>query len=104
MTTGAEVKAARGVRNIWTRVREALKQVHKIEDALLHIDDLQKRITDLEARLQRCPGEGCPHCGALAYRVDYVDENVGFGARKHHRKCEACGFRDSQVIERTTRR
>jgi len=104
MTAGADVKAARGAWNIWKRIRETLEQARKMKEAVLHIADLQKRVSDLEARLQRCPGEGCPHCGALAYRVDYVDENVGFGARKHHLKCEECGFRDSRVIERGARR
>jgi hypothetical protein len=34
---------------------------------------LEARITSLEAALARCPAEGCPFCGALAFRLSHVD-------------------------------
>lgn len=42
MTTGADVKAARSAWNIWTRVREVLKQLHRIEEAALRIAGFEK--------------------------------------------------------------
>jgi hypothetical protein len=40
---------------------------------------LEERIVSLEAALARCPAEGCPFCGARAFRLDRVDM---FGQRE----------------------
>ncbi|MBO6550735.1 MAG: hypothetical protein JJ964_14085 [Rhizobiales bacterium] len=32
------------------------------------IPELEKRITELEQKLERCPGEACPKCGHLTLR------------------------------------
>ncbi len=32
----------------------------RIEGAVEQVDALEKRVADLEGRLARCPGEGCP--------------------------------------------
>ena len=34
---------------------------------------LEERMAILEATLARCPAEGCPFCGARAFRLDHVD-------------------------------
>jgi hypothetical protein len=73
------------VRDFWRRLRQAPQQ----------IADLQRRITELETRLQRCPGEGCPHCGELAFRLDRTVPNQAFGnlgVQDHVWKCTECGF------------
>jgi predicted RNA-binding Zn-ribbon protein involved in translation (DUF1610 family) len=60
---------------------------------------LEQRITALEERLQRAPGEACPKCGALSYRVDYSEQHRTFvGTRIHHMKCQDCGFTDEKMI------
>ena len=48
---------------------------------------LEQRIQELEKRLERCPAEGCPFCGALAWRLDRNDMN---GLRDVY-KCGECG-------------
>jgi uncharacterized OB-fold protein len=60
---------------------------------------LEQRITALEERLQRAPGEACPKCGAFSYRVDHPEQHRTFdSARIHHMKCQDCGFTDEKMI------
>jgi hypothetical protein len=70
--------------------------LRRINEAPDRIDALEKRVAELENKLQRAPGEACPHCGALEYRVDRTERDPGplgaLGARKRHMKCGACGF------------
>ena len=35
----------------------------RIDETPERVDALEKRITELEARLQRAPGSACPACG-----------------------------------------
>jgi predicted nucleic-acid-binding Zn-ribbon protein len=72
----------------WKRVNESPER----------IDALEKRITELEARLQRAPGEACPKCGALEFRTDKQVPvshgpfaGMGMGVMERHLKCAACG-------------
>jgi hypothetical protein len=37
----------------------------RVEESPARIDALEKRIAELEKRLQHAPGEACPSCGAL---------------------------------------
>jgi len=88
MKIGLKVWKYFGVaREAWQQLRAASKQ----------IDDLQKRVAELEKRLERCPGEACPHCGVLEYRVDAVSP-AGFGDRWYDMKCQQCGFADRRYI------
>jgi hypothetical protein len=34
---------------------------------------LEERVASLESALARCPAEGCPFCGARAFRLQDVD-------------------------------
>ena len=77
------------VRDLWQQVSAAPQQ----------IQELQQRVADLEKRLERCPTEGCPRCGALEYRVETIEPS-GFGERKVHLKCQACGLTDSYHLAR----
>jgi predicted RNA-binding Zn-ribbon protein involved in translation (DUF1610 family) len=73
----------------------------RVEDGPKRIDELEGRVAELERRLQRAPGEACPRCGALSYRVDRSEEHrtLGhMGTRVHHMKCEDCGFTDEKLI------
>jgi ribosomal protein S27AE len=33
------------------------------------VDELKKKIAELESSLARCPADGCPYCGARAFRL-----------------------------------
>ena len=73
----------------------------RIDETPERIDALEKRIAELEARLKRAPGEACPKCGALEYRVEKSTPHPQFGemgTRVHHMKCGACGFADEKMI------
>lgn len=73
----------------------------RVEAAPERIDSIEKRVAELEARLQRAPGAACPHCGALEYRVEKSAPHREFaelGGRVHTMKCEACGFTDEKVV------
>src|SRR5262245_28210128 len=48
---------------------------------------LEERVAALEADLARCPAEGCPFCGARAWRLDTVDMH----GMREERKCGECG-------------
>lgn len=70
-----------------------------VKDAAARQPALERRIEDLERRLQRCPGEGCPKCGELEFRPEQSrrHSHAGFarlGARMIDMKCAACGFTD----------
>ena len=53
------------------------------------IPDLEKRITELEQKLERCPGEACPKCGQLTYRTS--EYRKGFRTYT----CENCGHSET---------
>ncbi len=50
------------------------------------VKGLEERIASLEAALARCPAEGCPYCGALAWRLDHVNMN----GQREVWKCSEC--------------
>jgi hypothetical protein len=89
---------------VLSEITELLKRWdvwRRVEEAPARIDALEKRVAELEARLQRAPGEACPKCGALDYRVDKAAPHQrfgGMGARVHHMKCGACGFTDEKLV------
>jgi len=73
----------------------------RIESAVEEVDALEKRVAALEGRLARCPGEGCPRCGELAFRAESSHRHPVFGemggvVRKM--KCEKCGFEEDHLI------
>jgi len=73
----------------------------RISDMPETFDGLAMRVAELEKRLARCPGEGCPHCGELAYRVSESTPDSGhfhdLGVTKRTMKCEKCGFSESKL-------
>lgn len=75
----------------------------RIEEAPERLDSIEQRVAHLEERLKRAPGEGCPRCGALAFRIQEARQAPepwgSMGAREHVRRCEECSFED---VEMTT--
>jgi hypothetical protein len=72
----------------------------RVEEGPARIDDLEKRVSELEQRLARAPGEAYPKCGALAYRVDSAERHPTLGhlgTRIYYMKCQDCGFRDETI-------
>ena len=72
----------------------------KIESTPERINTLENRVAELESRLARCPGEGCPRCGELAFRVQTSTPHPNIiPAMIHHMKCGKCGFEDQHVLK-----
>jgi transposase-like protein len=59
----------------------------KVEEAPARIDALEARIAALEGALAKCPAEGCPFCGARAFRL----ERVSMHGQREEWKCGECG-------------
>lgn len=60
---------------------------------------LQARVAALEKRLDRCPGKGCPHCGALAFRVESSQPDLNLPMLQvRQMKCEQCNFAEQWVV------
>ena len=73
----------------------------KIQEAPEQIETLGKRIAELENRLARCPGQGCPSCGELSYRTISSNPHPTFGhmgAVVRTMKCEKCAFTEDILI------
>jgi ribosomal protein S27AE len=83
---------------IWKEVRSNAEKVPSLE----------RRITALEQRLQRAPGEACPKCGALEFRTERtVQSNTHFaalGALDRHLKCGACAYTEVRTEDPDRRR
>jgi hypothetical protein len=47
---------------------------------------LEERVTSLESALARFPAEGCPFCGARAFRLLHVDMN----GQREFWHCDEC--------------
>ncbi len=73
----------------------------RIEEAPERIDALERRVAELESQLQRAPGEACPKCGALEFRIDRTERDPGplgqLGTRIQYLKCNSCGFTDQRT-------
>ena len=48
--------------------------------------ELERRVTALEEQLARAPGEGCPKCGSLAFRLAKSEDYPG--ARRRTYRCQ----------------
>jgi hypothetical protein len=75
----------------WKRIQEAPEQ----------IEGLKTRIAELEKRLARCPGEGCPSCGESSYRtvLSRPHEKMGrLGVIVRTMKCEKCAFTEDKTV------
>ena len=66
------------------------------------LDALAARVAELEKRLARCPGEGCPKCGELAFRVKSSSQDAIFGelgGTRRQMQCEKCHYSESKLIK-----
>ena len=73
----------------------------KMKEAPERIEALETRLANLEERLKRAPGEACPRCGVLAYRVasSKKDPIMGeAGALVRTMECEECGFTEDHTV------
>jgi len=75
----------------------------RVEAAPGRIDELEKKVAELEARLSRAPGEACPKCGALDYRVQESKPHphhmiAKVGGKIHLMQCGSCGFKDEKTV------
>ena len=73
----------------------------RIEAAPDEIDHLERRVAELERRLERTPGEACPRCGALAMRLHTKGRMMGGGTnqfRTDRWKCQECEFEDERFL------
>ena len=75
----------------------------RLEDAPGRIDTLELRVAELELKLRRAPGEACPRCGELDYRVASAGPHphaglAKAGGRQYKMLCGACGFADERTI------
>jgi uncharacterized protein with PIN domain len=63
---------------------------------------LERRVANLESKLARSPGEACPHCGALAMRLEFSERSrslyAKFGAREETWRCEECRRAQVQTV------
>jgi hypothetical protein len=74
----------------------------KIQATPEQLEVLEKRVAELEHRLARCPGEGCPRCGELSFRVTASGRHPShlgeLGLIVRNMKCEKCNFTEDQTI------
>jgi hypothetical protein len=74
----------------------------RIDETPERVDALERRIADLEAKLQHAPGDACPKCGALDFRTESTSPGGGImggmGLRIIDRKmkCGACGYEETR--------
>jgi hypothetical protein len=74
----------------------------KIQATPEQIENLENRISQLENRLARSPGEACPHCGELSYRTIETFPHLSLaiaGVMVHRMKCEKCAFTADKVVK-----
>ena len=80
----------------------------KLKNAPEQIQALEKRVAELEKRLEN-PGDACPRCGKLAFRVvserPHNDPDLGsLGLTVRNMKCQECGFESSRTLDIKSRR
>lgn len=73
----------------------------RVEQTPDRVDALEKRVGELESRLKKAPGEACPSCGDLSFRIAKSEAAQApfavLGARSYHWKCQACGYEDTKM-------
>lgn len=65
------------------------------------VEQLQKRIAALEARLAPATGDQCPRCREPLFMLESSRPLPGglgdLGARQYSYRCQACGYEDVQT-------
>ena len=71
----------------------------RIDETPERVDALEQRIAELESKLERAPGQACPACGAWEFRVlDVAVSHAGlYEVRRYTRRCQVCGFEDTEL-------
>jgi len=74
----------------------------RIDETPERVDALEKRIAELEAKLQRAPGTACPKCGQLEFRTESTTpgggplRGLGMGIVDRNLKCGNCGYTETR--------
>jgi DNA-directed RNA polymerase subunit RPC12/RpoP len=85
------IKIGLKVRKYFARIREVYSEKR--------IADLESRVAALERRLERAPGEACPHCGALSFRVQNSEPDAhSRNSLIREMRCEECGFKERWTV------
>ena len=74
----------------------------RLSDMPETFDALATRVSELEKKLARCPGEACPRCGELSFRVETSGPPGRYamvGELERHTKCERCGYSESKLVK-----
>lgn len=74
------------------------KRVSKLPE---EVEALEKRVTELEARLSRAKGDQCPKCREMAFTLESSVPMTGalgrLGAMHDQYRCSACGYTDRRT-------
>lgn len=74
----------------------------RIDETPERIDALDRRIAELETKLQRAPGLACPSCGAWEFRTESAGAGggmlggLGMGIVNRTLKCKECGYTEAR--------
>ena len=74
----------------------------RVRDAPEALDALSLRVLELEKKLARCPGEACPHCGELEFRVEKsgpAGRYAMVGEFEREKRCQKCGYSESRLVK-----
>lgn len=72
----------------------------QVRDNALRVPDLERRIAELEQRLDPAPGERCPRCGELTMRVTESAPDPLFhvlGKSRQAMRCSSCGLTQERI-------
>lgn len=71
-----------------------------VKAAAEKVPQLEARIAALESRLSRTPGEACPKCGELTFRVESTRPDPTFGelgVSRRTMRCGECAFQEDRT-------
>ena len=95
------MEATTEIKTIWNwfaRIRQTFQHVEKIGETLVKLDGMEERITQLEKRLEQCPGEACPRCGKLTFRA-LRSGQMAMGMIPRFMKCAECNLEEEWLID-----
>jgi hypothetical protein len=73
----------------------------RITEAPDRVDELTRRLATLEGKLLRAPGDACPKCGALDFRVESSKRHPmmgDMGVIVRTMRCGDCSFKEEKTV------
>ncbi|WP_063657120.1 hypothetical protein [Candidatus Arsenophonus triatominarum] len=67
----------------------------KLKSVPSEVEDLKRRVIELEKIINSKPGDKCPKCGDMTYRLDRTEPDPTFsdvGVNRNFYKCSSCGY------------